>query len=118
MKFEKSITILHSSNLKKSLDYYVNQLGFEDKWEWRDPPPFGGVFKNNVEIFFSEYNQGHPGTWICIVLDDVDAYYEYIKEKGAVIISPPVDRSWNMREMMVTDPDGHVIRFGHRIEND
>ncbi|HEX6427534.1 MAG TPA: VOC family protein, partial [Niastella sp.] len=92
MKFEKSITILYSSNLKKSLDYYINQLGFEEKWEWKDPPPFGGVVKNGVEIFFCENDQGHAGTWLCIVLDDVDAYYQYIKEKGATIIMPPVDR--------------------------
>jgi predicted enzyme related to lactoylglutathione lyase len=118
MIFEKSITILYSSNLKRSLDYYINQLGFEEKWEWKDPPPFGGVVKNHVEIFFTESEQGQPGTWLCIVLDDVDAYYEHIKEKGANIIMPPTSREWNMREMMVEDPDGHIIRFGHRIECD
>lgn len=118
MTFEKAITILYSSDLQKSLDYYVNQLGFEEKWEWRDPPPFGGVVKNNVEIFFCEKDQGHPGTWLCIVVDNVDEYYESIKDKGATIIRPPVDREWNMREMMVQDPDGHIIRFGHRIECD
>ena len=26
------------------------------------------------------------------------------------------DREWNMREMIVQDPDGHIIRFGQRIE--
>lgn len=118
MTFEKSITILYSSDLKKSLDYYINKLGFDEKWEWKDPPPFGGVVKNDVEIFFCEKNMGHPGTWLCIVVDNVDAYYESIKEKGAIIVSPPENREWFMREMMVADPDGHVIRFGNRIECD
>ena len=25
---------------------------------------------------------------------------------------------WNIGEMLVQDPDGHIIRFGHRIECD
>lgn len=118
MKFEKSISILYCADLKKSLDYYVNKLGFEEKWEWQDPPPFGGVVKNDVELFFCEKGQGHPGTWLSIVVDNVDAYYESIKDKGAKIISAPESQKWNMREMLVEDPDGHIIRFGHRIECD
>jgi uncharacterized glyoxalase superfamily protein PhnB len=116
MVFEKSIPILYSADLKRSLEYYTTVLGFEDKWQWRSPPPFGGVVKNGVEIFFCEKNMGHPGTWLCIVVDNVDAYYESIKDKGATIVTPPVDRDWLMREMIVADPDGHVIRFGHRID--
>ena len=118
MTFEKSIPILYSSDLNRSLEYYTTVLGFEDKWQWRDPPPFGGVVKNGVEIFFCEKNMGHAGTWLCIVVDNVDAYYESIKEKGANIITPPVNRDWYMREMIVADPDGHVIRFGHRIDGE
>lgn len=118
MKFEKSITILYCDNLKTSLDYYIDKLGFTEKWEWRDPPPFGGVVKDDVELFFCERNLGHPGTWLCIVVDNVDEYFHTIQGKGAKIISPPESKEWNMREMLVEDPDGHIIRFGHRIECD
>ncbi len=31
---------------------------------------------------------------------------------------PPTSREWNIREMMEEDADGHIIRFGHRIECD
>lgn len=116
MKLEKSITILYSIDIPRSLAYYTEKLGFEQKWEWDSPPTFGGVAKDDVEIFFCERNQGHPGTWLCIVLDNVDEYYESIKEKGANIIALPESKEWNMREMLVQDPDGHIIRFGNRIE--
>jgi hypothetical protein len=32
------------------------------------------------------------------------------------IVSQPQDKEWYMREMLVQDPDGHIIRFGHGIE--
>lgn len=118
MKFEKSNPILYSTDVKRSLKYYTEVLGFDDCWEWGDPTDFGGIVKNDVELFFCLNDQGHPGTWVAIMLEDVDAYYEQIKPRGAKIISPPADREWNIREMLVQDPDGHVIRFGHRINCD
>jgi uncharacterized glyoxalase superfamily protein PhnB len=51
-----------------------------------------------------------------VVVDNVDEYYESIKDKGAKIVALPESKEWNMREMLVEDLDGHIIRFGHRIE--
>lgn len=116
MKFEKSNPILYSRDVAKSIKYYTEVLGFEDSWEWGSPTDFGGVVKDDVEIFFCLNAQGSPGTWIAIIVDDVDAYFKIIDEKGAKIISAPESIEWNMREMLVEDPDGHIIRFGHRIE--
>lgn len=93
-------------------------LAFEDLWEWGEPTDFGGIVKDDVEIFFCLNDQGHPGTWVTIIVDDVDAYYEIIKPKGAMIMAPPDNKPWNMREMLVKDPDGHILKFGHRIECD
>lgn len=118
MTLEKSITILYSEDIVRSLNYYVEILGFEHQWAWGDPPTFGGVSKDDVEIFFCEKGQGNPGTWLSIMLDNVDEYYEAIQAKGAQIVAPPDSKEWNIREMLVRDPDGHMIRFGHRIECD
>src|SRR5215203_6380364 len=109
MQFEKSVTILFSTDIQRSLDFYIEKLGFEQKWDWGTPPDFGGVVKDQVELFFCLNDQGHPGTWMCIVVDDVDAYYDNIKNKGAKILSVPEDKEWFMREMLVQDPDGHII---------
>jgi catechol 2,3-dioxygenase-like lactoylglutathione lyase family enzyme len=118
MKFEKSNPILYSRDVKESLKYYTEILGFEDSWEWGNPTDFGGVVKDDVEIFFCLNDQGHPGTWLAIIVDDVDSYFKIVKEKGAKIISEPDSKEWNMREMLIQDPDGHILRFGHRIDCD
>lgn len=118
MKFEKSNPILYSKDVVKSLAYYTDVLGFEDSWKWGEPTDFGGISKDGVEIFFCLNGQGSPGTWLAIIVEDVDAYYNIIKDKGAKILSAPESMEWNMREMLVEDPDGHKIRFSQRINCD
>jgi GNAT superfamily N-acetyltransferase/catechol 2,3-dioxygenase-like lactoylglutathione lyase family enzyme len=112
MIFKTTVPILYSTDVVKSLAYYVDVLGFESKWEWGNPTDFGGVNKNSVEIYFCLNAMGQPGTWLCLWVDDVDTYYDTIKAKGAKILSPPETMEWGMREMIVEDPDGHRIRFG------
>ena len=58
MKLEKSIIILYSTDIPKSLAYYIEKLGFDEKWEWDSPPTFGGVVKDGVEIFFLQRGPG------------------------------------------------------------
>ena len=99
-----------------SLTYYTEVLEFESKWGREKPPTFGGVSIDGVEVFFCEKGQGSPGTWLSVFVDNADEYYERIKAKGAKILCPPEDMEWNVREMLVEDPDGHKIRFGHGIE--
>ena len=116
MTFESIVPILYSADVRRSIGYYMEQLAFDDKWEWDDPTTFGGVSRESVRIFFCLKDQGSPGTWLAINVDNVDEYYEVIKARGATIVSPPGDKEWFMREMLVEDPDGHIIRFGHGIE--
>jgi uncharacterized glyoxalase superfamily protein PhnB/GNAT superfamily N-acetyltransferase len=113
MLFKHLVPILYSSDIRRSIAYYTEVLGFDNKWEWSSPPTFGGVSKDHVEIFFCKDGQGNPGTWMSIFIKDTDEYYETIKAKGAKIITPPKTYEWGVREMLVEDPDGHRIRFGH-----
>jgi predicted enzyme related to lactoylglutathione lyase len=106
MVFEALIPILYSADIERSLNYYIDVLGFDEKWVWDEPATFGGVNAGPARIFFCLNDQGHPGTWICISVEDVDSYYETIKAKGAKIIMAPQDRPWFLREMLVEDPHG------------
>lgn len=113
---ESLVPVLYSADVRRSIAYYKDVLGFDDGWEWEDPPVFGGVNWGHTRIFFCEKDQGSPGTWICINLENVDEYYAFIKARGAEILSLPEDKPWFMREMLVRDPDGHIIRFGQGLE--
>ncbi|HEY0433184.1 MAG TPA: VOC family protein [Chitinophagaceae bacterium] len=118
MKFKKAVPILYATDVSTSIAYFIEQLKFENKWEWDDPANFGGVYRDETEIFFCKTDQGSPGTWVSVVVENVDDYYEEIKTSGAKIISKPETKEWNMREMLVECPDGHIFRFGHNTDCD
>ena len=108
-KFECANPILSVANMARSLQYYVEVLGFMNA-------PWGGadftlVTRDNAGIYLAAGMQGHPGTWAWIGVEDVSALHDEYKAKGATISSPPKSYPWAL-EMTVTDPDGHVLRFG------
>lgn len=107
--------ILFSADVRRSIVYYTQKLGFTDKWEWQDPPTFGGVVFGHFELLFCKDGQGQPGTWFYMFVKNVDEYYEQIKANGAIILETPEDKPWHIREMLVEDPDGHKIRIGTRL---
>jgi catechol 2,3-dioxygenase-like lactoylglutathione lyase family enzyme len=107
--------ILFVKDFLEAKAFYTEKLLFEPVWEWGDPPGFGCVRLDRVELFLSAGDQGNPGSWLCIFMEDVDSYHERIKERGAEVIQAPQDEPWGMREMQVRDPNLHVIRFGQGI---
>jgi len=118
MKFDKAVPILYATDVSRSIKYFVEQLKFGNEWEWDKPPTFGGVSRDEVQIFFCKDFQGSPGTWLSVFVDNVDEYYELIKDSDAKILSKPETKPWSVREMQVECPDGHVIRFGHGTDCD
>jgi len=115
-RFEGVTPILNVKNVPASLDHYVRVLGFTKDWDWGEPPTFASVSRGDVCIFFCEDGQGHPGTWMSVFVEDVDALYEEYRASGATIRRPPTNYPWGMREMLVEDPDGHCLRMGTGTE--
>lgn len=111
-RFELVVPILVVSDMPASIDYYVNRLGFERKWEWGDPPDFACVARDQVELFLSQTVKSVPASWISIFVQDIDALYETYQRSGAIIREPPADYPWGLREMTVEDPDGNRMRMG------
>jgi ankyrin repeat protein/uncharacterized glyoxalase superfamily protein PhnB len=110
-KFNNPVPILNVKNFAEAMDYYINKLGFKKNWDWGDPPTFGAVGRDKTEIFLCEGGQGQPGMWMWIGVENVDDLHNEYKEKGAVILEPPVNYPWGSREMLVEDIDGHRFRL-------
>jgi predicted enzyme related to lactoylglutathione lyase len=110
-KLESVNPILAVHDVETSIAYYMEKLGFTSCWGWEQPPTFGGVRRDGIEIFFCQDCQGNPGTWMSVWVDDVDVLYAEFKARGADIRQPPTNFPWGVREMNVSDPDGHRLRF-------
>jgi uncharacterized glyoxalase superfamily protein PhnB len=112
-RFELAVPILSVIDMRASMDYYVDKLGFEKKWEWGEPADFACVARDEVELFLSLTAQRvATGSWISIFVQDVDALYDDYQKRGAIIRQPPTEYPWGMREMNVEDLDGHRFRLG------
>lgn len=91
-----------------SREYCGNALGFKVNFEY---PGFVSVSRGRCGIFLCEGDQGHPGAWVWIGVEDCAALCEELRAKGAKIRHPPTNYSWAL-EMQVEDPDGNVLRIG------
>ena len=117
--FTEGCPILNVKNVPVSLDYYCNTLGFQDVFHWsrEDAPPwtFAQVRRGNFFVYLSQQAQGGTGMWMSLGLasvEDLAALYQEYQAKAAKIIEPPTDKQWAMREMLVADVDGHILRIG------
>ena len=128
--------ILNVSNLQESLEWF-EKLGWERGFEWGTPPDFGSVCSAGFEIFLCENAQGSrgrsavtqtfgpddndaadKGAWVFISVDDVDEVHRRCVAQGLDVTWPPTNMPWNVREMHVRHPDGHVLRIAHGLEEE
>jgi catechol 2,3-dioxygenase-like lactoylglutathione lyase family enzyme len=100
--------ILRISSMPASLDFYVNVLGFTVNWQY---PYFASVSRGKCNLFLSKGDQGHPGAWVWIGINDADAFHQELLDKGAKVRHPPTNYAWAL-EMQVEDPDGNILRLG------
>ena len=107
--FECVNPIFPVENLKASLDYYVGILGF--KVDWHEPGIMASVSRGRGGIMLCEGDQGHPGTWVWIGVEEAEALFQEYSARGAEIRNPPTNYPWAY-EMQVEDPDGNVLRLG------
>ena len=108
-RFEGAAPILRVSDMARSVQYYVDVLGFRNAdWGGDD---FTSVNRDLAGIYLCCDAQGCAGTWAWVGVEDVRALYEEYRASGAKIRQPPRNYEWAL-EMHVEDPDGHVLRFG------
>ncbi len=112
--FEGVTPILRVKSLSVSIDYYVTKLGFKLDWQ---APYFASVSRGKCHIFLSQGDQGNPGSWVWIGVEDAGALFAEYRAKGVQVRHPPTNYSWAY-EMQVPDPDGNILRFGSEPKSD
>src|SRR4051794_23889799 len=131
MAIEHITPILNVSDLAASFAWF-EKWGWKKLWDWGTPPGFGAVGSGeHFEIFLCVNRQGgrgkgantatfgpdgdeqaDKGVWMSVFVDDVDAVHRECVAAGIEVVFPPTDMPWNVREMHLRHPDGHVFRVG------
>jgi len=109
--------LFYASDLNKTLEFY-KQLGFDAELSEGTLRVKLGDFK----LAFIDENQTpikndsgkSPkglGVFTYVEVEDPDAYFNSLKEKGIHTSSEPRDWPWGKREFAVKDPDGYKLIF-------
>jgi hypothetical protein len=105
-------------------EFYRDVLGFAFDEFFGVPPSFVLVRRDQVRIMFRQVRPprtpvARPNRSIMdetfdayVYVSNVDRLAEELRRKKADIIEGPVDRVYDMRELIVRDCNGYVIAFG------
>jgi predicted enzyme related to lactoylglutathione lyase len=117
--------VLLVADLDRSVAYYSERLGFECE-VYGDPPNFAAANRDGLTILLALAPESAnlvphwhivENMWnIYIRVDDADAMYAEVQERGAPIDYTIYDAPHGFREFGVQDPDGHDIAFGQPLE--
>ena len=125
--------ILNVSDIAASFAWFET-WGWKKLWDWGTPPTFGAVGSGVCQIFLCQGSQGgrgrganittfqhdgdaagDQGVWMSVWVADVDAVHKECSAAGLDVTLPPTDMPWNVREMHLRHPDGHVFRLSRGI---
>jgi catechol 2,3-dioxygenase-like lactoylglutathione lyase family enzyme len=104
---------LFVADVPRAAAFYVERLGFEQAFTWNDPPTFVGLNLGKVQIFLERGTPSPAAASISFVVGDADELYEFHRANGVVVVVPPGDREYGLRDYSVRDLDGYKLTFGH-----
>lgn len=122
VKFDSAVSVLAVPDVVKAAEYYRDVFGFEISGYFGEPPVFGIVWRDHVEVFFSKSRTDELKR--TATMGGLDAYVRVrgvrqlaveLEEKKADIVEGLTTRSYNQLELVVRDCYGYVVCFGEGI---
>ena len=122
-----------ADDVKTLYDFYTEKLGFKVFWGDRNGQyvAFSEADKNEYSFALfaktgmADYNGYVPlyGTQksdtvvLTTGLDDIDGYYEHLKELGVELLGQPQDiPGWQMRCFYFRDPEGNLFEVAGKVK--
>jgi uncharacterized glyoxalase superfamily protein PhnB len=114
-RFLKPLSHLPVKNLRVTLDYYRDKLGFTDEWTFGDTD--GGICRDDLRLLFAEdedftndiNNKDHrlPQMWF---VDNIDEIYTEFKKRGIELADELRTHPYGLKEFAFIDINGYYIR--------
>ena len=108
-------------DVKRTAEFYRDQLGFRIIGIVLDPPVYAMVERDGFQVHFAKSdgpeisinkNFRSISRDLIIWVPEIDAFFEEMKSKGVTIIEGIVKRPYGSREFVMEDCDGHRILVG------
>jgi uncharacterized glyoxalase superfamily protein PhnB len=109
-----------TTDLRATLAYYTDTLGFECVSTWHDPPVYAIVARDNHRIHFRLAEPPTPNADkyadelldAYLFVENPDPLYAEYEARGVEFTRALGDTPWGSREFVVKDCDGRLLAFG------
>ena len=108
-------------DLDAAIAYYRDKLGFEFGEQ------YGGFYaigtRDGLELHLKEapklagereHRRLNEHLDAYAAVDDIEAFHDECRARGATIIKPLAARPWGTRDFYVEGPEGYIVAFGGR----
>jgi GNAT superfamily N-acetyltransferase/uncharacterized glyoxalase superfamily protein PhnB len=109
--------VLPVRDIRGTIKYWQEVLGFTSQWTWGDPPHIGAVSWQSVHVQFylqSEWKGGGGSVWIR--LQRIESLYRLHQQRNAEIVEPLENKPWGMAQYTVREINGHYLCFAGIVE--
>jgi len=105
------------SDIRRSIGYYQDALGFELSWQWGNPVVRAAISAYGYEIQLDDSGSGPSGTSVVYFhVTNLDDYYQQCCRRGANIELQIEERAFKMRDFRVLDLDNNRLGFGEPMK--
>jgi len=112
---------LFVTDIEASCDYYAEKLGFTVAFLYGDPPYYGQIYRDGVQLNLRQVDRlpfdaafrsaEEDALSSTILVDDVTALFAEFEAAGATFHQPLRTEEWGTTTFIASDPDGNLIAF-------
>jgi hypothetical protein len=124
MRIERAEPVLPSHDLEETRRFY-GRLGFVPWFGSSSPWQYEILSRGQLVVHFfphPELRDGENNSGCYWRVKDADLLHEEfavlnLPTDGAPRLTPPEDTPWGMREFVLVDPSGNLVRIGHELSS-
>lgn len=111
-QFQSSNPILPVKNVKETVLFYKEKLGFNIDVIWVNPN-YACVSRGRVTLEFGEGRPEHVGSGVCYIhVKDVDVVYQSYINLGLDFAGNFEARDYGSKDFRIRDNNGNLLIFG------
>ncbi|MCY3882408.1 MAG: VOC family protein [Chloroflexi bacterium] len=114
---------LFTGDMERSARFFREQLGFEVRYLFGDPPVYAQARRDGVRLNVRrgaapvlDRGAAERGELLAAYLeaDDVEGLYREYRERGVDFFRELETKPWGLTGFIVRDPDGNLLNFSER----
>lgn len=110
------------SDMEKTVEFYKNVLGLDVIQDFGANKTLTGGISLQTEETYKEFigkekiSYGGDNFELYFEEDEIDAFFEKLKEFNVELVHPVQEHSWGQRAVRFYDPDRNIIEVGESLQ--